>query len=99
MTKARSAAGPRVLWRGPAVAGVDGQRGPGEDGDRFASVGLREIVMDVGEVFGASVLGLGVRAGNLAARALYISAGFVPTGQTFGDEAILELRSSAEAGI
>ncbi|MFI6583098.1 GNAT family N-acetyltransferase [Embleya sp. NPDC050493] len=54
---------------------------------------LREIITHVGEAFGAPVLRLGVRADNVAARALYISAGFVPTGQTFGDEEILELRS------
>ncbi|MFF7250167.1 GNAT family N-acetyltransferase [Embleya sp. NPDC008237] len=59
---------------------------------------LREIVIHVGEVFGAPVLRLGVRTDNVAARALYISAGFVPTGQTFGDEELLELRLSGEAG-
>lgn len=59
---------------------------------------LREVVTHVGEMFSAPLLRLGVRADNVAARALYISAGFVPTGQVFGDEEILDLRLSDERG-
>ncbi|MET8567552.1 GNAT family N-acetyltransferase [Streptomyces sp. NPDC004783] len=53
---------------------------------------LQEIVAHVRDEFRAPVLRLGVSAANVAARNLYTSAGFVPTGLTFGDEDILELR-------
>lgn len=57
---------------------------------------LREVVAHVRDEFGAPVLRLGVRSDNVAARTLYTSAGFVPTGQALGSEDVLELRLSAD---
>jgi diamine N-acetyltransferase len=56
---------------------------------------LQQVIAHVREAFDAPVLRLGVRTDNIAARALYASAGFVPTGQVLGDEDILEFRLSA----
>ncbi|MGV9771106.1 GNAT family N-acetyltransferase [Streptosporangium sp. NPDC003464] len=65
-------------------------------GKGLGRAALRQIVAHVRDGLGAPVLRLGVRADNVVAKALYTSAGFAPTGQTFGEEEILELRLSAD---
>ncbi|WP_433225791.1 GNAT family N-acetyltransferase [Microtetraspora malaysiensis] len=57
---------------------------------------LQQVITHVRDEFDAPVLRLGVRADNVAAKALYAAAGFVPTGQAFGDEDVLELRLAAD---
>ncbi|MFF4772908.1 GNAT family N-acetyltransferase [Microtetraspora fusca] len=64
-------------------------------GKGLGRAALQQVIAHVRDEFDAPVLRLGVRTDNVAAKALYTSAGFVPTGQVFGDEDILELRLSA----
>ncbi|MGV9307401.1 GNAT family N-acetyltransferase [Nonomuraea sp. NPDC003727] len=68
-------------------------------GKGLGRAALEQIITHVRDELGAPVLRLGVRADNVAAKALYLSAGFVPTGQTFGEEDVLELRLSAGAAV
>ncbi|MER7499704.1 GNAT family N-acetyltransferase [Nonomuraea pusilla] len=63
-------------------------------GKGLGRAALRQVIAHVRDELGAPVLRLGVRADNAAATALYASAGFVPTGQVFGDETVMELRLS-----
>jgi diamine N-acetyltransferase len=61
-------------------------------GKGLGRAALQEIIKHVRDELDAPLLRLGVRADNTAAVALYKSAGFAFTGQTFGSEEILELR-------
>ncbi|MFI9591326.1 GNAT family N-acetyltransferase [Nonomuraea sp. NPDC052265] len=61
-------------------------------GKGLARAALQQVIAHVRDAFDVPVLRLGVRGDNIAARALYTSAGFVPTGQVFGKEDVLELR-------
>ncbi|WP_457966053.1 GNAT family N-acetyltransferase [Arthrobacter sp. D1-29] len=61
-------------------------------GKGLGRAALQEIIRHARDELDAPLLRLGVRADNIAATALYKSAGFISTGQTFGSEEILELR-------
>jgi diamine N-acetyltransferase len=61
-------------------------------GKGLGRAALEEIITHVRDGLGAPLLRLGVDADNMVATALYTSMGFVRTGQTFGSEAILDLR-------
>ncbi|MFI7465030.1 GNAT family N-acetyltransferase [Nonomuraea sp. NPDC049646] len=61
-------------------------------GKGLGRAALQQVIAHVRDAFDAPVLRLGVRDDNVAARALYAAAGFVPTGQRFGREDVLELR-------
>ncbi|MFI6998346.1 hypothetical protein [Nocardia sp. NPDC050175] len=53
------------------------------------------MIAHVRDDLAAPLIRLGVGQGNERARALYINAGFVPTGEHFGAEEIMELRLDA----
>ncbi|MFI7003439.1 GNAT family N-acetyltransferase [Nocardia sp. NPDC050175] len=68
-------------------------------GNGFGAAALRAVIAHVRDDLAAPLIRLGVQQNNERARALYINAGFVPTGEHFGAEEILELRIRASTAL